>query len=217
MSVLDHVRTGIRRSPAGPFVHRWRIGQRDAREIRQWDAAGRPVPPPHSLKQRVLRRHAAEYRLRSLVETGTHVGDMVEAMLRSVDDIYSIELSPRLHEQARERFRGNPRVHLVLGDSSRLLPSILDKLTGPALFWLDGHYSGGFTARGDRDTPILAELGHIYSRPDPGHIVIIDDARCFGVDPAYPSLADVEALVRAHRPDVRIVTVDDSIRITPGS
>jgi hypothetical protein len=198
-------------------VRRWRVARRDAREVRDWQAAGRPVPPPHSVKQRVLREYAAAYRLRVFVETGTYFGDMVAAMLGRFDEIYSIELSGQLHEHARERFRGRPHVHLFLGDSARLLPGILDRLPGPALFWLDGHYSGDITARGDRETPILDELDHIYSRPARGHVVVIDDARCFGVDPAYPARAEVEALVRRRRADVDIVTDADSIRITPGA
>ena len=50
-----------------------------------------PVPPPHVVKQRVLREYAERYELKVFVETGTYRGDMVQAMKPLFDKIYSIE------------------------------------------------------------------------------------------------------------------------------
>lgn len=52
------------------------------------------------------------------METGTYHGDMVDAMRRSFDRIYSIELSNELHQRAAERFAGDSIVELIAGDSS---------------------------------------------------------------------------------------------------
>jgi hypothetical protein len=69
------------------------------------------------------------------------------------------------------------------------MPSVLETIHEPALFWLDGHYSGGDTARGDDDTPIRRELEHISKHPMRGrHLIVIDDLRCFDGQNGYPSL-----------------------------
>ena len=81
---------------------------------------------------------------------------------------------------------------------------------------LDGHYSAGETARGEKDTPIHEELAHIFRTGEPGHAIVIDDARCFGTDPAYPGLPELIELVRRSRPGASVEVVDDAIRILPG-
>jgi len=84
------------------------------------------------------------------------------------------------------------------------------------LFWLDGHYSGGDTARGDSDTPVNEELRAIFQPGGPAHIVLIDDARCFGTHPAYPTVEHIKQLVQKLRPGWRVEVAGDSIRIFPG-
>ena len=182
--------------------------------LARWDAGERFVPPPHVVKQRALLNHAQRFGLRTLVETGTYYGDMVNAMLGSFDAIYSIELSDVLFAYCSRRFRDQPHVHLRHGDSGKELASLVSEIQGPALFWLDGHYSAGVTARGDKDSPALDELSTLLARPE-GDVFLIDDARCFGKDPGYPTLAAVTSVVRSQRPAAVIDVVDDAIRITP--
>jgi hypothetical protein len=164
-----------------------------------------------------LRDYARRYGLKVLVETGTYLGDMVEALRGDFDRIYSIELGDELHRRAQERFRAHGHVEILHGDSAVVLPGLLPRLRQPALFWLDGHYSAGFTARGSRDTPVLDELRHILTAPDAGHAILIDDAWCFGTDPAYPTLEELFAHVHALSPQVDVRVEDDRVRITPRS
>lgn len=96
----------------------------------------------------------------------------------------------------------------------RTIPNVLRELKQPALFWLDGHYSEGFTAKGDKETPIYDELNWIFSVPERRHVIIIDDARCFGVYADYPTLAELKRFVEEKRPGASFVVEDDSIRIT---
>ena len=180
-----------------------------------WERRGRPVPPPHLVKQAIVRQYADAYGLRTLVETGTCFGDMVEAMRDHFDRIYSIELSPYLHAKCRRRFRKHGQIELIQGDSAVELPRLVARLAGPALFWLDGHYSAGYTAKGEQETPIIAELTCLLQTACRGHVLLIDDARCFGADPAYPTLEQVTALVRAHRDDLQVEVETDCIRIFP--
>src|SRR5579862_1202790 len=137
--------------------------RRDARAIDEWRKAGALLPPPHIFKQQVVREYGARFGLRTLVETGTYKGDMVQGVERHFAEIHSIELGRELFEEARARFAGLGHIHLHHGDSATVLPELLKTVHSPALFWLDGHFSQGITARGGKDTPIVEELGAIYT------------------------------------------------------
>jgi hypothetical protein len=205
----------LKMTPLYPPVRRWVIARRQKRELMEWERRGRPVPPPHIVKQQTIREFAQRFDLKILVETGTYLGDMVDAMKKHFDRIYSIELSSELNEEARKRFAGNKNIELIHGDSGTELGKLIARIAQPALFWLDGHYSGGITALGEKETPIYEELTHIFSSPQSGHVVIIDDARCFGADPAYPSIEELTDFIRTKSPDASIEVANDGIRIIP--
>jgi hypothetical protein len=140
---------------------------------------------------------------------------MIEATKECFSQIYSIELSNELYKKAKKRFSGENKISIIHGDSGIELEKIIKKIDQPALFWLDGHYSGGVTAKGDKDTPIYEELAHILSSPQRGHVIIIDDARCFGRDSDYPTINELIDFIKTKRPDAKIEVECDSIRITP--
>lgn len=186
-------------------------------ELNEWVRRGRPAPPPHIVKQLTIREFAEKREVRVLIETGTYYGDMVEAMKDYFSRIYSIELSRELYEKAKQRFAGDDKVKIIHGDSGIELGKLIASLDQAAVFWLDGHYSEGVTARGDKDTPIYEELTHIFNSPQKGHVIIIDDARLFGTDPAYPSIDELSRFAKAKNPNVTIEVENDSIRIVPCS
>lgn len=182
-------------------VRKWLRRQRHERQCRRWERSGRVGPPPHLVKQRVVRQIAEAQGCRVLVETGTFIGDMVEAMRKRFDHVYTIELSDSLYERAVERFEGCANVTLVHGDSGVELPRITQQLpAGDCLFWLDGHWSGGPTAKGPTDTPVADELSVALPRVAQGDVVLIDDAREFGVDPAYPTIEALRDRIAAEAP-----------------
>ena len=158
----------------------------------QWIMDDYPLPPPHYVKQMLVTTFALINKHDTLVETGTYLGDMVEAQREYFKKIYSIELSEKLAENARQRFKQYPHIEIIQGDSGQRLAEIVSRLNGPALFWLDGHYSGGETAMGSKECPALEELQAIKSSPYP-HTVIIDDHRSF-VQDSYPAVEELEAL-----------------------
>ncbi len=184
-------------------------------ELSKWEKLGRPFPPPHLIKQRTIKDFANKYKLKVFIESGTCYGDMVEAMKNHFSQIYSIELSNDLYIAAKGRFSAYDNIKILHGDSGIEIGNLLSSLDQPALFWLDGHYSGGITAKGDKDTPIFEELNHIFSHHENGHVVIIDDARCFGTDPAYPSIEEIANFLKEKSPNYIIDVKNDSIRITP--
>lgn len=180
----------------------------------KWVQSGKTLPAPHFVKQKTLLEFSKKYNLKVLVETGTFLGEMVDAMKVFFDKVYSIELSPELHEKAKTRFNSIRNVELLQGDSSHVLEKILPHLDQPTLFWLDGHYSEGITARGEKDTPILEELTHIFNADKTNHVIIIDDARLFGSDPAYPSIAELSEFIQSKNTNLELNVKDDTIRIT---
>ena len=138
-------------------------------------------------------------------------------MRQRFDKIYSIELSRELFLKAKHRFKKHKYIDLIEGDSDVELAKVMRKIDQLALFWLDGHYFpwSEASARGAKDTPIFEELTCIFDAPDLGHIIIIDDARCFGTDPGYPALENVLAYIRSRRQHVQTTIEDDSIRVVP--
>lgn len=196
-------------------MREWARAARAPAQINRWEADGRKGAPPHAIKQQVLKYYTAQYNLKTLVESGTYHGDMIAALKGNFEKLYSIELSPALYEKARWRFRNNANVHLINGDSGEELEKLVPTLEGPALFWLDGHYSAGPTAHGTLSTPIYNELRHILSASENRHVVVIDDARHFGVERDYPSLQDIKSFVNRTRPDLAIQIDRDSIQIFP--
>lgn len=186
-----------------------------SRLYRAWEEDGKPIPPPNVVKQRVLREYAQRYGIGILIETGTFYGDMVEAMKMDFNHIYSIELCAEFYEKAKIRFSKDANIELIFGNSGTELHRIMNKVDQAALFWLDGHYSGESTAHGAVTTPIYEELQQIFDAEDRGHVIIIDDARCFESDPAYPRIDDLFSFIKSRRSNITITVLDDIIRISP--
>jgi hypothetical protein len=178
-----------------------------------WEASGKLLPPSHLLKQQALRSMAQEHGTSILVETGTFMGDMVYAMLPYFDKIYSIELSTYYFKKAQTRFQSSPKVQIINGDSADQLKELVSSLNQPALFWLDGHYSGGNTALGLKECPVFEELKAIFSS-SLHHVIIIDDARLFVGKNDYPTIEELSEFVKASWPNASIQIENDSICVT---
>lgn len=193
----------------------FRNKKRKTREFYDWieNKDSKSMSSPHIVKQKVLRAYAKKYDLKILVETGTYLGEMLEALQDYFDCLYSIELSKSLYEKAISKFSKIDKVKLCHGDRGIVINKIVDKLESPALFWLDGHYSAGITAKGEKDTPILEEIDCILSVKEYKHVIIIDDARCFGESPDYPTLNYLTEYVLKRRPHAQIIVKEDMIRI----
>ena len=182
------------------------------RVVRKWDNKGRPVPPPHIVKELVVEEYKKKYGCRIFIETGTYRGDMIYAEKDHFDKIYSIELDEILFRKAVNKFRKYPHITILQGDSSVLLHEVVSKLDEPALFWLDAHYSGGITAKGDKECPIFEELKSIFASKY-HHIILIDDARCFNGTRDYPTITELTENVVKNRPGYTVEVKDDFIRL----
>ena len=186
------------------------------RIIKKWNRRGKPIPPPHVVKQSIIRSYQQKYNAQNLVETGTFRGEMLIALKDEFKQMYSIELSKELYDNCVEKLTEFKHIHLYQGDSVQQLPKILEEISGSILFWLDSHYSGGNTGMGESETPIFQELEIIFKKPD-RHIILIDDARCFGNPdhPEYPTLDQVKVFVEKQSIKFQLTVEDDIIRILP--
>jgi hypothetical protein len=181
-------------------------------EIRNWKERGKPAPPPHRIKQKVIEKFKNNFDINVFVESGTYKGDMVYAMKDKFQKIFSIELSTDLWKHSVERFINEKHITILQGDSGKLLVDILPKFNEKAIFWLDGHYSAGDTARGDKDSPIIEELTAIFNS-NFNHILLIDDARCFNGSDGYPTIKELSKFILSKNSHSKIKVKDDIIRV----
>jgi hypothetical protein len=189
---------------------------RDLNAYRKWISSGRALATPHVAKAQLILEAAQNSETLTFVETGTYFGAMIEAVRTHFDRLVTIELDPALHRRAKKRFYRDKRVTCLAGDSGVVLEEVLRTLHGPALFWLDAHYSGGVTARGSIDSPVVSELRSVLShRFAQRHAILIDDARCFDGTAGYPTLARVQSLLQELGSKHSLDVIHDVIRILP--
>ena len=180
----------------------------------KWEKQGKPVPPPHIIKQKIIAKYQQEYRYDVLVETGTYLGTMIEAQKNRFKKIISIELGVELYKNAKNRFKKENHIQIIHGDSGEVLPQIIPKITQPAIFWLDGHFSEGITAKGEKDCPIYKELNAILISQKHSHILLIDDARHFVGLGDYPTINELTKHVKSINGKYQVEIKDDVIRYT---
>lgn len=171
------------------------------------------LPPP--TKKTFIRQAQCMLRYPTFVETGTFLGETSSFAASLFSSVHTIELSPGLAQRAADRFARVPNVMVHQGDSGKVLRDLLPTIDAPCLFWLDGHFSGGITARGETDTPILTELEAIAEHAAYPDAILIDDVRVFGTDDAYPTLEEVIARLRQINPAFRIGVTADILWATP--
>lgn len=123
------------------------------------------------------------------IETGTLEGETIFAMEPHFTKLYTIELSPHYHENTKNSYGGS-KITFLPGDSSVVFNDFLPTIDTPAIFFLDGHWCSGDTARGSVDCPLMEEVTHITNLFKQSAIVIIDDARLFGLDESSGQLEE---------------------------
>lgn len=102
-------------------------------------------------------------------------------------------------------------IRIIHGDSGEKIGEVIKELDEPAIFWLDGHYSGGFTAKGSSNCPIWKELDAVFSKKL-DHVILIDDAREFTGKNDYPTYEEVKSYVLTKNPKYKVSVEHDIIR-----
>lgn len=186
---------------------------RNKKLIEDWQN-GQLNSPPHIVKQSAIKAYQEKYQCNFFVETGTYLGEMVEAQKDNFKQIFSIELSEALYKKAQKKFKQFPHITILQGDSGKVLPQVLHKIDSPALFWLDGHYSAGITAKGEKECPIFEEIDAIFNSNAHNHIILVDDARCFNGKGDYPTIEALTSYVQQKNNRYHLEVKDDIIRYT---
>lgn len=180
------------------------------RQYNDWVESGKPLPPVHTIKQQRIAKYKQKHNIDTLVETGTYLGDMIWAQRNSFAHIYSIELSKVFADLAKKRFSKYPHITIIEGDSGEVMTKLIKQINKKAIFWLDGHYSGGATACAGKECPVYEELEAIF-QSDIEHVLLIDDARCFVGANSYPTVEELSGVVFEKYPNSTINIEDDCI------
>lgn len=201
-----------RTTPFGTLARRHRQRKLE-KKYQTWKKQGVSGPMPDYGKQQVVLDYIKRFSPDVFIETGTYKGKMVYAVMPHIRPIYSIELDPAHFDNASRRFGRYPGIQIIHGQSGDILPELLKNVNNPCLFWLDAHYSGGSTAKGDLETPIMQEIDAILKHPyGEKHILLIDDARCFIGKSDYPTVDGLRSFILRFFPDWVFELKDDIIR-----
>lgn len=157
------------------------------------------------------------------VETGTYLGDTAAWASRQFKRVITIEASETLANDARARWSHLTNIEFLTGESLDQLRLVVPLLDSPTLFWLDAHWSVGNTYGGEKECPLLEEIGALRTVNNL-NILLIDDARLFLAPPppphqiaAWPAIVDVLDAIREVIPDAYIAVTEDVIIAVPGS
>jgi hypothetical protein len=181
----------------------------------RWTITCRIGPPPWIYKAHMLKHYQHLYKLRTFIETGTYLGDTTYSMRNKCECLHTIELNKTLYENAVKRLSLFKNIIVHYGDSGIVLPKLISEIHEPILFWLDGHYCGNSTSKGDKCTPIMNELDAIFRHRCKSHVMLIDDARDFNGKNDYPEIKYLIYQIKVKYKSHNIMVKNDIIRITP--
>lgn len=163
----------------------------------------------------------AEYQIPNFVETGTYYGETAAWASQHFARVVTVEASPHYYQLAVQRRAALPSVDFRFGHSAPVLHELVPTLEGPALFWLDAHWSAGDTYGAGDECPLLEELAAIVQRDAP-NFILMDDARYFAAppppphDPAqWPGLVEILAALNAGAAPFYVAIFHDVIVALP--
>lgn len=117
------------------------------------------------------------------IETGTNQGHTIFAMEQHFRNLITIELSEKYYTNTKNRYQGS-KINFILGDSAAVFEKNLASIEEDAIFFLDGHWSSGDTAKGPKDCPLIEEITSIKNLYKNKAIIIVDDFRLFEKGPS---------------------------------
>jgi hypothetical protein len=157
-------------------------------ESKKWRHSNYSSPSPQHVKIRVLKSNSLQNA--TWIETGTYLGDTTLKLAKIARKVISIEPQSELSKFSSNRLKRHKNVEIINSASENCISAILERISGPTCFWLDGHYSGDVTFQGTEVSPISAELAAISNYLTSNKVVVlIDDFRLFVNSAAtgYPS------------------------------
>ena len=160
----------------------------------KWRSSSYSSPSPQHVKIGILKSNSL--RNATWIETGTYLGDTTLKLSKIAKKVISIEPQLELSHFATTRLKRRANVEIINATSESCIAKVLERVNGPACFWLDGHYSGDVTFQGSEISPISKELVAIskYLKTD-DVVVFVDDFRLFvnSSTTGYPPHSDLVA------------------------
>ena len=163
------------------------------------------------------------YNIRAFVETGTYRGDTSRWASRVFDKVWTIENSESIYLSTVEACKDLKNVDFLFGDTRNQLPMALSQLSGPAIFWLDAHWSCDVTYGEGDECPLRDELKLLNESPFE-HYILIDDAKYFMSPPPpphnreqWPTLTSVLTALNTPERSRYVVIHEDVIIAVPKS
>ena len=121
---------------------------------------------------------------RVAVETGTFMGGTTEALAQMFEDVYTVELSEKYHDETRQRIAGG-NIRCLFGDTGDAVRFLSTAIREPVFWFLDAHSPYGWSEVIKRHLPttnpmpLWQEIDHIMARPYVD-VIVVDDVHCFG-------------------------------------
>ena len=121
------------------------------------------------------------------IESGTYLGETIIELQPYFNILHTVELSEKYFDMFNNIKNDNnlDNIFNYKGETSDILPDIFKSIDkkNKCIFWLDGHFSSGDTAKGKKDCPLIEEcqiIDQLYSSDE--MIILIDDIRLFGTN-----------------------------------
>ncbi len=125
-------------------------------------------------KHRIFDDLCAAFSFQCFVETGFNVGSTTRFLCRRGKPVYAVEVDRCFYEQAEERLPNDPQLHVVLGESSEFLRTLMTRTLAEnelAFIYLDAHWRAHL--------PLREELS-IIATHHPRAVAMIDDFKVEG-------------------------------------
>lgn len=136
---------------------------------------------PH-LDKKLMLEMKSKFGIECLVETGTWTGETALLASEIFEEVYTVEIHPKIFKQAKKTLAEKRNVHTYYGESAPFLQNLIGKFEKNTLFWLDAHYCGEGTGTiyvngSEIKSPLKDEVTIILDHFDPHFIILIDDVR----------------------------------------
>jgi hypothetical protein len=165
----------------------------------------------YGIHEKIALAMCNKYKLRTLVETGTWKGNSAEWAAEIFEKVITIEIIEEYYQQSKERLAKYDNVTCLHGDSREILPSLVEELTVPTLWWLDAHWTGHKDYKkeyGENNAIIEVNAINEFKHP---HVIMVDDYFQFPAVTGIKKGAIIDALLNN---DQRKVIIEDDIFYT---
>lgn len=111
-----------------------------------------------------------KYGIKSVIETGSYLGVTTLWLSEHFEQVFTIEINERYYQATQKRIRGIKNVVSMLGDSEKMLHSVLQMAGEKVIVFLDAHWN---------KNPLLTELD-IIQQSELKPVVVIHDFKVPG-------------------------------------